>query len=119
MRQLAALAICIPLLGGCGGGSALQQAQEQVAASSAAVTIAATSATAAHHNGLIKPGPVETDINAGLHGAQAALDNADAQLKAGSAGGAVFYANQIGTLLGEVWKDMTSVGVQQPTGAAP
>lgn len=114
MNRLFLVAVCVPLLGGCSGGSALQQAQQQVAASAAALTIAATSATAAHHNGLIHPGPVETDINAGLHGAQAALDNADVQLKAGSAGGATFYANQIATLLGEVWKDLSGVGVQQP-----
>jgi len=113
VKRLLLLAALLLPLAAC-AASPLQQAQEEVAASSSAVTIAATSATAAHQAGLIKPGALETDITLGLHGAQSAMDQANAQLKAGSSGGVSFYVSQVSAFLVKVWTDLNAVGVKQP-----
>lgn len=92
----------------------LQVAQEQVAISSIAIQGAAVAATAAHKAGILKPGPVETDIVASANAGRQALDQANAQLKAGSTGGAMFYVQQIATFVATIRKDLASIGVKQP-----
>jgi len=95
-----------------GSTAQVQTARQEVFAASAAVAGIAATVLSAHQTGLLGPGVVEKDIQAGLDAARFSLDKANASLKSGDAGGATFYASQVADLLAGIKKQLFSLGVE-------
>lgn len=94
------------------GSASIDTARQEVFAASAAVAGISASVLAAHSAGILKPGTDEKDIQAGLDSARYALDQANASLKGGDAGGAIFYAQQVGDMIAALRTQLNKQGVQ-------
>lgn len=88
--------------------SALEVQQKQVAVEAAGVDAAAVAAKAAYDAGYIKPGSeLEGDITIALHAGQAAVNSANASLKAGDLGSAAMYLGQAAAAIGQIAQDIS------------
>lgn len=93
------------LLAGCASSTA--QLDSQVQAEATVVGSAATAATAAYNAGLVKNGSaLEADLDKALKAAQAALDNADASMKAGDTSQVSVYLSSAAAAITEVSADI-------------